>query len=176
MPGYPMNGEIVSYNTIILPHVSVEHEGWQYQDRASVRLAVQRTYPPQMMPAPMHRMPASPQAFYGHGMNVAYAAIPIQHPPPHMLPQPLPPPAEKRPLNQSEEEVAPRTKKSRKTTKAAEGSNNNSKLHAITTSFQLIGAQLATSRRGYNAKKRSEAAQIAAQNGMLRVFRGYRES
>lgn len=124
----------------------------------------------------MHRMPASPTAFYGHAMNVAYAAIPIQ-PPPHMLPQPLPPPVEKRPLEQADEEAAPKTKKNKKATKSTEGTNGSGKLSAILTKPQShVVRSATTSRRGYNAKKRSEAAQIAAQNGTLRVTRGYHES
>lgn len=77
-----------------------------------------------------------------------------------------PAPAQKRPLDQSEAEAAaPKAKKSRAKAKSTSESTGaccsfTSALRPAEKSHVSSGP---SSRRGYNAKKRSEAAQIAAQ-------------
>ncbi|OBZ77031.1 hypothetical protein A0H81_03803 [Grifola frondosa] len=82
--------------------------------------------------------PPPPGSYYHpQHVNVAFAAIPFAPPP--MVPKRSMEPVE-------EEQVVPKPKKARKT-KTTDGA--------------------VSSRRGYNAKKRNEAAQIAAQNAQL---------
>ncbi|KAH8106073.1 hypothetical protein BXZ70DRAFT_1004357 [Cristinia sonorae] len=108
---------------------------WQHAERVSVRIAARTSIPNGSMT--FHHPSQAGPAFYG------IAAIPVMQAPP--------PPAQKRPLEQSEDESAPKAKKSRAKAKS--------------TSEGSTGA----SRRGYNAKKRNEAAQIAAQNATALV-------
>ncbi|TFY69492.1 hypothetical protein EVJ58_g372 [Rhodofomes roseus] len=114
-------------------------------DRASVRLAQVRTAPPQQLPpmiVPMHSQP------YQAPTHVGYAPMSFAIP---VSPYPPPVPATpKRQYEHSDDESSSKSKKSRSTVKAAKPAE---------------GA--AQSRRGYSAKKRNEAAQIAAQNAQL---------
>ena len=80
-----------------------------------------------------------------------------------------PPPAPKRPLEQSEDESGPKAKKSRAKSKStSEGSGESSSAFHVLEVPDLVSSA-GSSRRGYNAKKRNEAAQIAAQNGVYAV-------
>ncbi|KAG8218303.1 hypothetical protein J3R82DRAFT_3917 [Butyriboletus roseoflavus] len=72
-----------------------------------------------------------------------FSAMLYQHPP---LPPPPPPQVQKRPSSEIEEPLSQKSKKAKK----AKPTDGN-----------------ASSKRGYNARKRSEAAQIAAQNAQL---------
>ncbi|OSC98672.1 Clavaminate synthase-like protein [Trametes coccinea BRFM310] len=98
-----------------------------------------RGTPSQAMPVPAQRAgPASPQAYYHPPVNMTFAAIPIAAPP--MLQQP-----KRASESVEEEQTGPKAKKARAPKAKASDST-------------------AQSRRGYNAKKRTEAAQISAQN------------
>ncbi|KAL6298095.1 Clavaminate synthase-like protein [Sparassis latifolia] len=87
---------------------------------------------------PSQRGQPTPPAYFPPHMNVAFAAIPFGPPPPT---------AQKRPMESPGEDGAPQPKVKKTRTKAKPDGT--------------------ASRRGYNAKKRSEAAQIAAQNAHL---------
>ncbi|TCD62733.1 hypothetical protein EIP91_006458 [Steccherinum ochraceum] len=115
----------------------------QTAERASVRLAARSSMPP--TPMTLHPSQGAP-SFYS-GPQGFIAAIPIMQAPPQPMQQ-----QQKRPLEQTEEDdSAPKSKKSRgKSKSTSEGSAGSS-------------------RRGYNAKKRNEAAQIAAQNATALV-------
>ncbi|KAL4241200.1 Histone demethylase JHDM2-like protein [Abortiporus biennis] len=91
---------------------------------------------------PQHRNQGAPHPAYYHP-PVAFAAIPVMAAPP----QP-----QKRALEADDDQSNGKHKKSR--TKGKTPADGNA----------------APSRRGYNAKKRSEAAQIAAQNAMVPMF------
>ena len=106
------------------------------------------------LPPPQHR--AQPHAYYP--APVAFAAIP-------MMPAPPPP---KRPLEVVEDEPSSsKAKKSRTKSKQASETSCSYLLFFIPrfNPNQASPFTASSSRRGYNAKKRSEAAQIAAQNG-----------
>ncbi|KAH7888104.1 hypothetical protein F5I97DRAFT_1865700 [Phlebopus sp. FC_14] len=90
-------------------------------------------------------MPGPPMFEVGalmHHPPGIFPAMMYPHPPP--LPQ-----VPKRPSTEVEDSSSQKSKKARTKTKAVDGNGN------------------ASSKRGYNAKKRSEAAQIAAQNAQL---------
>ncbi|KAI0080657.1 hypothetical protein K474DRAFT_1614902 [Panus rudis PR-1116 ss-1] len=110
---------------------------WQPAERASVRLAARGSMNNGHPGLPPVQHRGQPSP-HAYYPQVAFVAVPIQQPP-------MPPP--KRALEEvPEEEPAPK-KKSRAKKATGDGSAS-------------------TSRRGYSAKKRNEAAQIAAQNAM----------
>lgn len=110
---------------------------WQTAERASVRLAARGTVP---MPMQLHPQLQRSQA----SPPQAYYSAPMAFAMPYPTPQPMPTP--KRQL-ESPEESDSKSKKSKTRSKVTDNA--------------------ASSRRGYNAKKRNEAAQIAAQNAQL---------
>ncbi|CCM03365.1 uncharacterized protein FIBRA_05494 [Fibroporia radiculosa] len=116
---------------------------WQTTERASLRIAARGS-----MQMPVHMQPPP----RGQGSPAAYYAPPVAFAIPYQQP---PPPMPKRALESVEEDAIPKANKKPKPTKAkpAEGT--------------------ASSRRGYNAKKRSEAAQIVAQNAQLMTTVSY---
>jgi [histone H3]-dimethyl-L-lysine9 demethylase len=115
-------------------------------------------------------------------MHPAYLPHPAYYSPiphPRMLysyiahPYPPPPPSSSPPDSSSRKRAAPdepqisRSKRKRSNARDAVESKSN----AVRVYWGLIHVTANGSRRGYNANKRSQAAQIAAQNGMR--FLGY---
>lgn len=113
------------------------------------------------MPPPMQHLPpqhrVQTHAYYP--APVAFAAIPV-------MPAPPPP---KRPIEVVDDEpTANKAKKSRTKAKpASEAPCTFPSVSFMTLRSHASFATATSSRRGYNAKKRSEAAQIAAQNGAI---------
>ncbi|KAI0363568.1 Clavaminate synthase-like protein [Pilatotrama ljubarskyi] len=98
----------------------------------------------QPQPMPVHAQrpgPTSPQAYYHHPVNMAFAAIPYGPPPPMIQQKRVSEPVE-------EDQAGPKAKKARATKAKASDS-------------------AAPSRRGNNSKKRSESVQMVAQNAQL---------
>ncbi|THH01849.1 hypothetical protein EW026_g891 [Hermanssonia centrifuga] len=85
-----------------------------------------------------HRGQPQPMYLPPHLNHLAFAAIPFMMPPPTMP---------KRALESEDDSSAPKSKRAKAKAKPAEGNGN--------------------SRRGYNSKKRNEAAQMAAQNAQM---------
>ena len=127
---------------------------WQHAERASVRLAARSTLPP----APMALHPAQTSTHFYHGGILAFPIMPA------------PPPLPKRPLDQSEDESAPKAKKSRAKSKSTSEGPGGLYLICRVICCLINCRKAGSSRRGYNAKKRNEAAQIAAQNGMRSYY------
>ncbi|PSR71835.1 hypothetical protein PHLCEN_2v12336 [Hermanssonia centrifuga] len=94
----------------------------------------------QPTPAMLQQHRGQPQPMYlpPHLNHLAFAAIPFMMPPPTMP---------KRTLESEDDSSAPKSKRAKAKAKPAEGNGN--------------------SRRGYNSKKRNEAAQMAAQNAQM---------
>ncbi|TFK43074.1 hypothetical protein BDQ12DRAFT_674344 [Crucibulum laeve] len=138
---------------------------WQTTERASVRLAARGSTAEPSQHAPDARynnsVPYYPQA---NAYNVPYLQQAAVHPQARQA-APAPPPAPER-QNTSpssskrsaaeSEPVVPVKKKAR-----------TAKKTSSTTAASGADGTAGPSRRGYNAKKRSEAAQIAAQNAQL---------
>ncbi|KAF4602128.1 hypothetical protein EYR40_005332 [Pleurotus pulmonarius] len=113
-------------------------EMWQTAQRASVRLAARGTMPPAPQDPRYH-----PQQYYQPGI---YAPMPYFTPEDHAQTHSM---AQKRSAPDSDDTTGSKQKKTKSRAKSVgEGGPG-------------------PSRRGYNAKKRSEAAQIAAQNAQL---------
>ncbi|KAF4574934.1 hypothetical protein EYR36_006286 [Pleurotus pulmonarius] len=113
-------------------------EMWQTAQRASVRLAARGTMPPAPQDPRYH-----PQQYYQPGI---YAPMPYFTPDDHAQTHSM---AQKRSAPDSDDTTGSKQKKTKSRAKSVgEGGPG-------------------PSRRGYNAKKRSEAAQIAAQNAQL---------
>jgi lysine-specific demethylase 3 len=102
-----------------------------------------------------------PPAFYPQ-----FGALVFQQGPPP-VPQP-PPKAPKRRALENDDTVGPKSKKARSKGKAAPdgGASSMYHLHGRLRYDPQCTDDTGTSKRGYSAKKRSEAAQIAAQNGI----------
>ena len=95
--------------------------------------------------------------FYPHyGAFVFQQGPPIPHPPPK---------APKRAAPESEDAAAPKSKKAK--SKGKVGADGGSMHHRHGRCIKILNQyDTDTSKRGYNSKKRNEAAQIAAQNGI----------
>ncbi|KII96060.1 hypothetical protein PLICRDRAFT_35026 [Plicaturopsis crispa FD-325 SS-3] len=164
---YGSNGNHYNQGYQEPPQHPPPQQTWQNAERVSVRLAARGTAPDQV-PQQSSRYNNMPPAGYYPPQNMAgYPPMSYphqqqhpqqqqqQHPsqshphPHHEVPAQLPPQAQpqKRPAPEEDEPPAPKPKKAKAKPKTpAEGGS---------------------SKRGYNAKKRSEAAQIAAQNAQL---------
>ncbi|KIM83963.1 hypothetical protein PILCRDRAFT_818994, partial [Piloderma croceum F 1598] len=127
-------------------------QNWQTAERASTRLVARGTVN-EAPPAQQHRYAMPPGFFAPLG-----AMIFQQGPPP--VPQPPPKVPKRRAAENEDTAPGPKSKKAKSKGKsAADGA--------------VAGS---TSKRGYNAKKRNEAAQIAAQNAQLMPSVSYSQS
>ncbi|KAI0736126.1 Clavaminate synthase-like protein [Fomitopsis betulina] len=123
---------------------------WQVGDRVSLRLAEARSIPTQASQAlPPISLPPQPQHYQANPHALGYPSVPFAIPvaayPPTVVSA-----APKRQMEQSDDESGSKSKKARSNARQAKSTESN-----------------AQSRRGYSAKKRNEAAQIAAQNAQL---------
>lgn len=112
-------------------------------------------------------LPPQPQHYQVHPHALGYPSLPFAIPvapyPPTVLPA-----APKRQMEQSDEESGSKSKKARSNARLAKSAETNgvpSQRSHVVSALLTVTLFSAQSRRGYSAKKRNEAAQIAAQNG-----------
>ncbi|KAI6128405.1 hypothetical protein EDD16DRAFT_1690312 [Pisolithus croceorrhizus] len=123
----------------------------QNAERASVRLAAAR------YAAPMSAQPIFEMGALMHAPPTMFSAMLYSHHPP-------PTQVQKRSSTEADE---PPSKSKKARTKSRVGDGNGKACRLDTPSTEFAHATEVPSKRGYNAKKRSEAAQIAAQNAQL---------
>lgn len=141
---------------------------WQSTERASTRLVARGTAQEQ---ATTGQHPYALQVYSGFilpppGYPLSHPLPPITQPSNMQSPQPTPAqPSQKRRATDGEDSSAgPKTKKAKSKAKAPADGSCVSTIK-WTLLINILRHRIAASKRGYNAKKRSEAAQIAAQNG-----------
>ncbi|TFY60066.1 hypothetical protein EVG20_g7560 [Dentipellis fragilis] len=144
----PVQGVYAPSHIAVNPYYYQEL-AWQQAERAGIRMPGRGAAEPQpiphMHPHP-HPMYPPPPHYYAPHPGMPYGAVAYAHPMAGYLP--IPP--QKRPVDaDAEEENGSKPKRARKSKAGADNAAANG------------------SRRGYNAKKRNEAAQIAAQNAQL---------
>ncbi|KAI0047285.1 Clavaminate synthase-like protein [Auriscalpium vulgare] len=122
-------------------------------------------FPQQAQSAPQYRAPA-PQYYHPHTVPapMPYNVGPYPGPPSAPGSAAVPPPAQPTPPTPSPAPTPSQTRK-RSPPHAESEDTNGFKAKKAKTTRGKSSADNGGSRRGYNAKKRSEAAQIAAQNG-----------
>ncbi|KAI0069112.1 Clavaminate synthase-like protein [Artomyces pyxidatus] len=136
---------------------------WQQSERASVRVAARTTQEHPGPPHPMYHPPMHPSPYYPAHPGIPYNGAP--YPPQVSAPAPPPPPN----MAQTRASTPPQSRKrpSPRPDSDEPGSGPKPKKARTRAKSSAEGNATTGSRRGYNAKKRSEAAQIAAQNAQL---------
>ncbi|KAA1466060.1 hypothetical protein DENSPDRAFT_862224 [Dentipellis sp. KUC8613] len=143
----PVQGVYAPSHIAVNPYYYQEL-AWQQAERAGARMPGRGAAEPQLIPhmhPHPHPMYQPPPHYYPPHPGMPYGAVAYAHPLAGYMIQ-----AQKRPVDvDADEENGSKPKKARKSKAGADNAAANG------------------SRRGYNAKKRNEAAQIAAQNAQL---------